>query len=184
MEIFHFIFNFMDCQNKNHYQTYKFRSRNEVYSKLCEMPTNRDRAYMINMIKLTFEYLEKVNIIEYQDMMRIFKDYGFRTVQIQDFIWNFKEFINSQKNDGHNNKYIDWLRKRELYKANKGERNLFLIRLSHEYPNEMLFFAQEYYLKIFPNSQNVSIFMKEMHEIIKNIVHGPKNIIINTAIDQ
>lgn len=173
----------MICQNKNHYRTYKFQSRDEVYSKLCEMPKNRDRGYMINMIKLAFEYLEKVNIVEYQNVMRMFKDYGFRTVQIQDFIWNFKEFINSQKKEGQNTMYIDWLRKRELYKANNGERNLFFIRLSHEYPNEMLFFAQEYFQKIFPNSPNVSRFMKDMHEIIKNIVHSPKNIIINASIE-
>lgn len=153
----------MIIQKKKAYNNYRFNTRNEAYAEINRGPTNKDRTYMHQMIKPNFEYLEQYGIVEYQDFILIFKKSGMVMNDIKSFINGFKNYINSQNLIRNTkNEVINWLNDRQLKKANSGEMNIILNRLSLEYPKQMYDFVQIFMQnneKMTNNANFVQIFL-------------------------
>ena len=139
----------MKAHTKKTYKNYRFNTRNEAFAELYRGPPNTDRKYMHEILKPNFEYLEQKGISEYQNFIEIFKDHGYLMKCVKDFIDEFTDFINLQKQKQGIEK-IEWINNRQLNKANSGEMNIILNRLSLQYPNEMSDFV-EIFIQNHPN---------------------------------
>lgn len=162
---------------QNKIRVYKSRRENIrdhiFYDDNQQMEVDRDRQDMVKMLKPCFEYLDKYEVTEYQNLIESFKKIGFRADNIKNFILEFKTFINSICQERKISP-IDWIVLRTLKKANFGEKNIILNRLALEYPNELLYFAQRYIQCTYQVYANFDIFFKELQGKIEKI-HGVDN---------
>lgn len=118
---------------------------------------NRDRLYMIKMLKPCFEYFDRHEITNYQNLSETLKKFGFRTDNIKNLILGFQVFINSLYLE-RNISPIDWIVSRTVKKANFEEKNIILNRLAFEYPNELFYYIQKYIQQYYPALMNIEIF--------------------------
>ena len=158
---------------KKNYQNYKFNTFQQAIDEISKEPLKKDRIYMANMLRPNIEYLQKFGINECLNFIEIMKKHKFGTNDIRDFIKNFQLFINSI-NEKKNIPKIDWIRERELSKANSSEKNVILNRLSHEYPNEMIYFMQRYALNSCNHMFNAGIFCTEFKNRILQLLQLPQ----------
>lgn len=163
----------MQQENKRIYQSHKLKTPEDAFAEIENSSYSKDRTYMMTMIKPNVEYLKQNGISEYQNFIEVMKKNGFKTDDMKNFILDFQYFINSF-DDQQNIQKIDWIRPRELSKANFGEKNLLLNRLSYEYPNQMRYFAQQYVVLKYQNMKNPNAFLIEFHFAIQNLLNSSK----------
>ena len=147
-------------ESKQIYVKHNFSTTKNAFEEIQKSTSKKERIYMVKMLKPSIDYLQKCGIKEYQNFIETLKKYNFKLNDIKDFILEFQMFINS--NDQHQKMpQIDWIRHRELNKANFGEKNIILNRLSYDYPNQLLYFLQIFLLRKFPHIANRNIFYNE-----------------------
>lgn len=147
-------------ESKRSYVKHIFSTTDNANEEIQKLTLKKDRIYMMKMLKPTIDYLQQCGIIEYQNFIETLKKYNFKTNDIKDFIIEFQIFINSFEKKQKVPK-IDWIRHRELKKANFGEKNIILNRLSYEYPNEILYFLRIFLFNKFPQQANSNIIYNE-----------------------
>ena len=163
-------------QPKKNYQSHRTCSRNHICMEIQQGTYNKDRYYMLRMLRQCVEYLDQYHIYEYQNFSDEFKNAGFKTDNIKDYITEFKDFINSQSQNSKDKiPDLKWINKRSVTKANYVEKNIVLNRLAHEYSDRFLFFTRIFVQKHFQGT-NYELFYREikkkadhLHNIITNI---------------
>lgn len=148
------------------YHSYKFDNSIESYMQNKIDLENSDRCYMAQQIKPSVDYLYRHGIRYNQDFAKLFKKYKFKSKEITNFVQNFQLFINTRTNKPK----IFWLRKRELTKANFGEKNIIINRLVHEYNDIVHVFLIHHFCYNFPNTQNLNLFIQDFESKVKEVV--------------
>ncbi len=150
------------------YKNYRFYTIKEANAEMNRGPPNKERTIMHHMLNPIVEFINKSGVKEYQDFIMIFKDSRFRMRDVQNFIFEFRDWINSQ------NKQIKWISNRGLSKSNFGEKNLILNRLAIEYPNELMIFVRSYMQNCSPEilkcESFVQDFQKKIQLLLNNII--------------
>lgn len=156
----------MQGNRKKSYQSYKFKNRNELQEVFQKSYQTLDRHYQLKMMNPIVQYLDQNGIHEYEDFILLLKNNGFRSCDIHKLIDDFQVYINASKSI--NNK-INWIKHRELQKSNAGEKNIILNRLAIEFPNEILFFTNDYLIRNFPSKTNKNTFIQEFRSKIEHL---------------
>lgn len=131
-------FNYMQKPKKN--QSYKIGCNGLEIQKVFQNATTADRVSMKKQFEVHFDFFKEYGITNYQDFVTTLHDYKFRAGDILNLIKTFVEYKSYQNSANP----IFLLKKRELKKANAGEKNVLLNRLAVEYSSEFLSFFQNY----------------------------------------
>lgn len=164
----------MEISPKKEYHNYKISSIEEYSQEFNNGPVTRDRMYMIKIMKPSLEYLKKNGISDSQDFATVFRNYGFKSTEISDFVLFFLEKI--KKTDKSITK---WIKTRELKKSNAQEKNILITRLTHEYRNFVYDFMPDFKSHTKLSQKHYNDFMTKIGKLIEN---NPINKINNNAV--
>ena len=132
---------------KVNYQDHKSRSFKvlELINYYKIEGNTKDRKYMNEQIIKHLEFLKSKNIEKVLDFIPIFLGFGIKTVFQQKMIEGFITFMKIT-----NNVDIFLMKKREMKKANSGERNILINILAIKYPEELISFIKLYIPQNYP----------------------------------
>ena len=111
-----------------------------------------DLSYMNEQMKKHIEYFEFHKVYELQSFIKSLHSYGCRSIDQRVIIEEFLKFMKER-----NNIDIFLLKKREMIKANAGERNILINVLAYKYPNEFLSYLRYYIYQNFPQKNKEKI---------------------------
>lgn len=156
------------------YQSHRNVSKNEILAEMQKDKLKIDRYYMLEMLKPNIDFLENLGITDLQNFIESFKKLGYKTDNIKDFIKDFQLFITTS-NVKKNWQPINWMRERELTKANFGEKNIIINRLAIQYPEEFLTFSRNYTFHKCISTVSQENFIQEIDFKIKQLQNTIKN---------
>lgn len=157
------------------YRNHRMNSRKELIEEIQRAPVNKERSFMIKMLKNCVDYLDQYGIYEYQNLIIPLKNFGFKTNDIRDYIIGFQTYINSQ-NQFDDPRSLNWINKRCIHKSNLLEKNLIINRLAYQYPNEILYYTNQCVRVKFPIMINIEIIFQEFQKLVDQLHSSAINI--------
>lgn len=148
------------------YNTHRSFTREQFTKEIQGTPINKERSIVIKYISRLVKGLDNLSITEYLNFTDTLKKIGFKSVDIQNYIIGFHQFINNSMkiNDSF------WLNNRFIQKSNLNEKNLIINYMAAKYPNELLYFTKQYIETNFSIMMKVDIFFKEFQDKIQKLV--------------
>ena len=154
---------------KKEYQNYRFKCKLiKEYRVFFEKGSTTDRNYMNAQMLEHLDYFEIHKVYELKNIIELLHDIRCRSPYQQKLIEEFVIHMKDTKNVD-----IFLLKKREMKKANGGERNILMNRLALEYPNEFFSFVIKFINQNFPDMENKEEFYKKIKSMINELINQP-----------
>ena len=166
-------------RTKKIYQNYKIKNNLSIKSKetFGGKGSTADRCYMNKQMKDHFDYFESRKVEEFQNFIKPLHKYGCKTEDQRELFAEFIEYMKINKNID-----IFLLKKREMKKANAGERNILMNRIAIEYPNEFMTFLKKFLSQKYPLKLCTKNIIKQFQEKVKKLIQ-PQTLNVSTLFD-
>lgn len=141
-------------------QSYKFDTREDFITESNQNVISKDNRYVLALINHAVNYLDSYNIQEYENIIDVFKNYGFKANQIIDFILEFKDYLIDL--DKTLKPKLSWLNSRSLKKVKFSGKNIVLNRLAHEYSTQLIEFTVTFLQKSDQFNSCIDLIIKNL----------------------